>query len=48
MAIAHEILTASYHIIRDAVPYKEPDLRQEIMMQRRKAEMLSWKNDCSN
>lgn len=40
MAIAHDILTASYHIIRDKVPYKEPFLREDILMQRRKAEML--------
>lgn len=39
MAIAHDILTAAYHIIRDVVPYKEPHLREDILIQRRKAEM---------
>lgn len=40
MAIAHDILTATYYILRDKVPYKEPQLRQDILMERRKAEML--------
>lgn len=39
MAIGHEILVASYHILRDKVPYQEPKLRPEILLERRKAEM---------
>jgi transposase len=44
MAIAHQILTASYHILRDMLPYKEPVLRQEILIERRKAEILRLEN----
>jgi len=40
MAIAHDILIASYHIIRDIVPYKEPHLTEDTLAQRRKAEMI--------
>lgn len=39
MAIGHEILKSAYYILRDNTPYKEPQLRQEIIEQRRKAEM---------
>lgn len=39
MAIGHEILKAAYYILRDKTPYKEPQLRQEIIEERRKAEM---------
>lgn len=39
MAIGHDILVASYHILRDKAPYKEPKLKQEILFERRKAEM---------
>lgn len=39
MAIGHEILKAAYYILRDKTPYKEPQLRQEIIQERRKAEM---------
>jgi len=44
MAIAHQILAASYYILRDQTPYKEPELRQEILIERRKAEMLRLEN----
>lgn len=39
MVIGHEILKAAYYILRDNVPYKKPQLRQEIIDERRKAEM---------
>lgn len=39
MAIGHDILTASYHILRDKVLYKEPKLKEEILLERRRAEM---------
>lgn len=39
MAIGHDILVASYHILRDKVPYREPKLKPEILLQRKKAEM---------
>lgn len=44
MAIAHHILTASYHILRDKLPYKEPALRAEILIERRKAEIQRLEN----
>lgn len=44
MAIAHHILTASYHILRDKLPYKEPTLRPEILIERRKAEIQRLEN----
>jgi transposase len=44
MAVAHHILTASYYIIRDQIPYKEPQLRSEILVARRKAEILRLEN----
>ncbi|OJV13932.1 MAG: IS110 family transposase [Dyadobacter sp. 50-39] len=44
MAIAHHILTASYHILRDKLPYKEPAMRAEILIERRKAEILRLEN----
>ena len=39
MAIGHDILIASYHILRDKVPYREPKLKPEILLERKKAEM---------
>lgn len=39
MAISHDILTAAYHILRDKIPYKEPKLKEEIIVERRRAEM---------
>lgn len=39
MAIGHDILTCAYHILRDKVPYREPKLKPEIAMERRRAEM---------
>lgn len=39
MAIGHEILKAAFYILRDKTSYKEPQLRQEIIEERRKAEM---------
>jgi transposase len=39
MAIGHDILVASYHILRDKVPYREPKLKPEILLERKKAEM---------
>jgi transposase len=39
MAIGHDILVASYHILRDKVPYREPKLRPEILLERKRAEM---------
>ena len=39
MAVGHEILKAAYYILRDKLPYREPKLRQEIIEQRRKAEL---------
>jgi len=39
MAIGHDILVASYHILRDQVPYQEPKLKAEILLERRKTEM---------
>lgn len=44
MAIGHEILVASYHILRDKVPYREPKLKPEILQQRRKVEMERLQN----
>ncbi|MGX5858764.1 IS110 family transposase [Dyadobacter jiangsuensis] len=44
MAIAHHILTASYHILRDKLPYKEPALKAEILIERRKAEIQRLEN----
>ena len=48
MAIAHHILTASYHILRDNLPYKEPALRPEILVERRKAEIQRLENRVRN
>jgi len=39
MAIGHHILVASYYIMRDKVPYQEPKLKKEILIERKKAEM---------
>jgi transposase len=39
MAIGHDILVASYHILLDKVPYREPKLRPEILLERKRAEM---------
>ena len=39
MAIGHDILVASYHILRDKVPYCEPKLKPEVLLERKKAEM---------
>ncbi|CAG4988648.1 hypothetical protein DYBT9275_00760 [Dyadobacter sp. CECT 9275] len=44
MAIAHQILTAAYHILRDKLPYKEPTLKAEILIERRKAEIQRLEN----
>jgi hypothetical protein len=30
MAIAHKILNAVYYVLKDMVPYKEPDLKYSI------------------
>lgn len=39
LAIGHQILTAVYHILKDHIPYKEPRMREDILVQRRKSEM---------
>lgn len=39
MAIGHDILVASYYILRDKVQYKEPKLKEEILLERKRAEM---------
>ena len=43
MAIGHDILVASYHILRDKVPYREPKLKPEMLIERKKAEMKRLK-----
>lgn len=39
LAVGHQILTAAYHILRDNTPYKEPRMRDDIVVQKRKSEM---------
>lgn len=39
LAVGHQILIAAYHILRDNTPYKEPRMREDILVQRRTSEM---------
>jgi transposase len=39
LAVGHQILNAAYHILRDNTPYKEPKMREDILVQRRTSEM---------
>ena len=39
LAVGHQILTAAYHILKDNTPYKEPRMREDILVQRRTSEM---------
>lgn len=39
MAIGHKILTASYHILKDKVEYKEPKMSEEVIIQRNKMQI---------
>ena len=39
MAIGHKLLTAAYHILRDKTQYCEPQVNEEVQLQRKKSEM---------
>lgn len=39
LAVGHQILIAAFHILRDNTPYKEPRMREDILVQRRRSEM---------
>lgn len=39
MAIGHKLLTAAYHILRDKTQYCEPQVSEEVQLQRKKSEM---------
>lgn len=39
MAIGHKILTASYFILRDKVPYSEPTMNEEVLRKKQKLQM---------